>query len=115
MKSNIKILVSEAGTAAARTFAFQISIDEKALAEQVLTPVESQEVRELAGQYASLYEKGCQADASDYLALLSAGLYHLFFEKASKELQGKFAPGVDLVIESEIPEVLQLPWELLPF
>jgi tetratricopeptide (TPR) repeat protein len=114
MKSNMIISISEAGTPAARIISFKILADARILAEQSLSPVESQEVREISRQYSSLFETGCRADtARDYFDILGRGLFHLFFEDAWKEIEPKMAETTGLVVASQISEVLQLPWELL--
>lgn len=114
MKSNLIISVSEAGTPAARIFSFKILVGGKVLSEQSLSPVESQEVREISRQYSSLFEKGCRADtARDYFDILGRGLFHLFFEKSWAKIEPKVTEASGLVVASEVPDVLQLPWELL--
>jgi hypothetical protein len=114
MKSNIIISISEAGTPAARIISFKILAGAQVLAEQSLSPVESQEVREISRQYSSLFETGCRADtARDYFDILGRGLFHLFFEDAWKEIEQEMAEAAGLVVASQVPEALQLPWELL--
>jgi tetratricopeptide (TPR) repeat protein len=115
MRHNITSVISESGTAAARTFACKILAEGEVKAENILNPVESQEVREIAAQYVSLFEHGCRAKAQDYLPILSASLFRLFFEKSWKEIEPIASDGADLTIASEIPEVLLLPWELVRF
>ncbi|MBN1235455.1 MAG: AAA family ATPase [Methanotrichaceae archaeon] len=111
---NITISVSEAGTAAARTFACKILVDGNVMAERTLTPVQTQQVQEMASQYFSLLQGAGQAGAISYLPILSDGLFHLFLEAGGQDLAAMILPGARLTIASPIPEVLQLPWELLP-
>jgi tetratricopeptide (TPR) repeat protein len=111
---NITITVSEAGTAAARTFAYKILVEGNVVAERTLTPVQTQQVQEMASQYFSLLQGPGQASAKSYLPILSDGLFHLFLEKGWQDFQARISPGARLTIASPIPEVLQLPWELLP-
>lgn len=114
MKSNLVISISEAGTPAARIFTFKIITGGEVLSEQSLSPVESQEVREISRQYSSLFEKGCRADtARDYFDILGRGLFHLFFEKSWAKIEPRMAEVSGLVVASLVPDVLQLPWELL--
>ena len=108
---DIIIDVSEAGTAAARTFAYEITVDGRVAAQGVLTPVQSQQIKEIGSQYFSLWETKEQAES--YLPLLRDALGRLFLEKGEQEWRGSVASDVRLVISSSIPEVLQLPWELL--
>ncbi len=110
---NITITVSEAGTAAARTFAYKIQIDGIVLAERTLTPVQTQQVLETASQYFSLQQNAATASAKDYLPILRKGLFHLFFEAGGLDLAAKILPGARLTVASPIAEALQLPWELL--
>lgn len=113
--SDIIISITEAGTPAARVFNFKILTKGLLLAENTLSVVETQEVREISRQYGSLFEKGCKADvARDYFSILEHGLFHLFLEKAWSRLEPRMSEISGLAIASDIPEVLQLPWELLP-
>lgn len=114
MSQNIIISVSEAGSPASRTFAFKIAAGKEILVEQKLTPVESSQVREMAGQYISMFHESCKGNAAqDYLSILGDGLFHIFFETCWQDFGGKILEGGTLIIASEIPEVLQLPWEYL--
>ena len=60
---NITITVSEAGTAAARTFAYKILVEGNVVAERTLTPVQTQQVLETASQYFSLLQGVGQASS----------------------------------------------------
>jgi len=110
---NITITVSEAGTAAARTFAYKIQIDSIVQSERTLTPVQTQQVLETASQYFSLQQNAASSGAKDYLPILRKGLFHLFLEAGGGDLAAKILPGARLTVASPIAEVLQLPWELL--
>ena len=110
---DIIIDVSEAGTAAARTFAYEITVDRRVIAQGALTPVQSQQVHEISSQYFSLWETVGQEQAGSYLPLLRDALGRLFLEKGGQEWRGSIASDARLIISSSIPEVLQLPWELL--
>ncbi len=112
--SNMIISIAEAGPAAARVFKFKIWAEGQLLAENALSVVESQEVREVSRQYSSLFEKGCKADAArDYFGVLGQSLFHLFLEKAWDIIEPRTNRISGLLIASDIPEALQLPWELL--
>ncbi len=114
MSQRITITISEAGTAAARTFACKIMVMDDVVVERILTPVETQQVREMAAQYASLFQKGCAVRAAqDYLSILGDGLFQLFFERGWQDFGERVSSGGNLIIESTVPEVLQLPWEFL--
>lgn len=114
MKLYVIISAAEAGSAAARTISFGILIEGQTVASRSLSPVESQEVREISGQYQSLFEKGCKAEqAKDYFEILGKGLFHLFFEDVWGQIKSRINQGARFVISSQVPEVLGLPWELL--
>ncbi len=114
MKPDATISIVETGTATARTFSFKIIIDGQTIASQTLSPVESQEVREIFGQYITLFENGCKAElAQDYFEILGKGLFHLFFEKIWGQIRSRIDQGAKLTVASQIPKVLGLPWELL--
>lgn len=113
MKDKIILSIAEAGTPAARTFTLRVIVRGNCIAEQVLTPVKSREVREIAGQYMSLFGKVCSTEARDYLDILGAGIFRLFLEGIWQQLKSEVAEGADFVVASQIPEALQLPWEQL--
>ncbi|MDD1739623.1 MAG: tetratricopeptide repeat protein [Methanothrix sp.] len=112
---DIIIKVSEAGTAAARTFAYEIIADALVAAQGTLTPVQTQQVYEIGSQYFSLLEAKGQEQAMSYLPLLRDALAHIFLERGEQGWRESIASDARLVISSSIPEVLQLPWELLRF
>ncbi len=53
------------------------------------------------------------ARAKSYLPILRDGLFHLFLESSGQDFANMILPGARLTVASQIPEVLQLPWELL--
>lgn len=110
---NITISIYEAGTAAARTFAYKILVEGNVVAERTLTPVQTQQVLETASQYHSLLQGASLAGAKSYLPILRDGLFHLFLEAGWQDFATVILPGSRLTVASSIPEVLQLPWEML--
>jgi tetratricopeptide (TPR) repeat protein len=113
---NITIAVSEAGSAQTRTFDYKVTLDGEVVSERRLSPVQTSQVREMAMQYLSLLQGGSSSPgAKSYLPILGAGLFHLFLESGWQEFGSKILAGEvgRLIINSSIPEVLQLPWELL--
>ncbi len=112
---NITIAVSEAGSAQTRTFDYKVTLDKEVVSERKLSPVQTSQVREMAMQYHSLLQGSGSSGAKSYLPILGAGLFHLFLEFGWQEFGSKILPEEKgrLVINSSIPEVLQLPWELL--
>jgi tetratricopeptide (TPR) repeat protein len=114
MRSELVISVSEAGAFAARSLVCRIRAGKELLAERTLSPAASAEVRDISLQYISLFSKDCQAEeAEDYLRLLGNGLFRLFMEKDWEKIGDATASGASITVVSQIPEVLQLPWELL--
>lgn len=101
-----------------RGYIFDILADGEVLSrEQAVSTVESQEVKDLTGQYAMLFEKRYSPDViAGTLELLGSGLFRIWFRRSHERLMeiigepdGKTAR---LVIASDLPEVLSLPWEL---
>jgi len=113
-ESTVLLSIRDAGTPAARSYAFTILADSQTLDDRTLTPVESQEIGEISGQYQSLFDQSSRYYATDYLEILGSGLFHLFFEVAWGHIRSKASCGkVNLVVASDIPEVLILPWEIV--
>ena len=113
-ESTVFLSVRESGTPAARSYAFTILADGKTLDDRTLTPVESQEIGEISGQYQLLFDQSCRHRTTDYLEILGSGLFHLFFEVAWSQIKSTASCGkVNLVVATDIPEVLILPWEIV--
>lgn len=113
-ESTFFLSIKDAGTPSARSYAFTILADGKTLDDRTLTPVESQEIVEISGQYQSLFDRSCRYHTTDYLEILGSGLFHLFFEVAWGQIRSKASFGkVNLVVASDIPEVLLQPWEIV--
>jgi len=110
---DIMIKISKAGIAAARTFAYEIIADGRVIAQGSLTPVQSQQVHEIGSQYFSLLEEKGQGQATSYLSLLRDALVGLFVKSGEQDWRESIGLDARLVVSSSIPEVLQLPWELL--
>ena len=115
---NITIAVSETGSAQTRTFEYKVTLDGEVVSEWKLSPVQTSQVREMAMQYLSLLQGGgsnSSPGAKSYLPILGAGLFHLFLKFGWQEFASKIPAGEvgRLIINSSIPEVLQLPWELI--
>ena len=113
-ESTVLLSVRGSGTPAARSYAFTILAEGKTLDDRTLTPVESQEIGEISGQYQSLFDQSCRYNTTDYLEILGSGLFHLFFEAAWGQIRSGTSFGkVNLVVATDIPEVLILPWEIV--
>lgn len=113
-ESTVLLSVRESGTPAARSYAFTILVDGQVLDDRILTPVESQEISEISGQYKMLFDNDCRLKTtSDYLEVLGSGLFHLFFESSWRQIKAKVSGDkIRLVISTDIPDVLNLPWEI---
>jgi len=114
MQNDIMIEVWETGTAAARTFEFNIKVEGELVVNRKLTPVESLEARDISAQYASLFSGG-KKGMNSYLELLGESLFRLFIQPGWQEIRPQILSGRRLLVVSSIPEILQLPWELLRF
>ena len=113
-ESTVLLSIRDAGTPAARSYAFTIMVDGESLDDRTLTPVESQEIGEISGQYLSLFDQSSRHHRTDYLEILGSGLFHLFFEIAWGRIRSIASCGkVNLVVATDIPEVLILPWEIV--
>ncbi len=112
-RSIVLLSVSEAGAAAIRSHSFNIMADGQILDERSLSPVESRELGGIIDQYQMLFDKGCRPKVpANYLETLGSGLFHLFFKNAWDKFRTQ-ASGekILLVISSDNPEILRLPWE----
>jgi len=112
---SVTIAVWQAGSAAARTLAVEVGVQGKKAAKRALTPVEAQQAKEIASQYHSLQQGSGRQAAAGYLSILADMLFHLFLEPAWQNARDCLSPGADteLTVTCSLPEVLQLPWELL--
>lgn len=113
--TEVTIEVSEAGTVAARSLECRILRDGEVVAKRSIPPAMTGQALDMAAQRFSLPALAGGTDPERrYLALLGDGLGRIFFGEKRQEWMGELAPPVRLVIVSEVPEVLELPWELLP-
>jgi len=58
-ESTVILYVRNLETPGARSYTFTILVDGKLLDDRTLTPVESQEIGEISGQYQSLFDQSC--------------------------------------------------------
>jgi tetratricopeptide (TPR) repeat protein len=113
----ITLSIKESGERPNTTYLFHILLDEKALtSNQNLSLPDSQAVREISRSFNSLFEQGCkpEKDAGAQRAL-GKQLFDLWLAPSWKKINAAVPVGSlpFLVIASEIPEILNLPWELL--
>ncbi|MCJ7445635.1 MAG: ATP-binding protein, partial [Methanotrichaceae archaeon] len=116
MEPVVEISVSESGIPAIRTYTCGVTVVGQKIVSRELSPIESQQIRELYQQYISIFERGCKVEAvKDYMELLGKGLFHLFLEYAWGNLKPRMEFGAEVLVVSKMPEVLGLPWEFLRF
>jgi hypothetical protein len=113
----ITLSINEAGTPPQSTFLFHVMVDGEVVASnQSLSPDESKAVRETSRRYNGLFEGGSAPKlAGEKMAALGAELFGLWLASSWDKIRAKVAPGTLrlLVIASDLPDVLNLPWELL--
>ncbi|AET64439.1 hypothetical protein [Methanothrix harundinacea] len=113
----ITLSIDEAGTPPEATFLFSVMVDGTVVASnQSLSPEDSKAVREISRRYNGLFEAGCMPKlAAEKLAALSAELFALWLAGSWEKIKDMVKPGSQrlLVIASDLPDVLNLPWELL--
>ena len=111
MRSDVNMSVSEAGSPNARSLAIKLFVKGELITTKSLSPVESLEAVEVSRQYAALFDKGCSTGAAkDYMDLLGATLFRLWFEDSWSLVPQE---GARLVVSSDIPEILSTPWEIV--
>ena len=113
----ITLSIREAGTPPERSFLFQVLVDDEAVAtNQSLSPEQARAVREFSRQYNSLFEPPFKGQvAADNLQALGAQLFDVWLGHVWDKVAAKVPVGAQrmLVIASDVPDVLNLPWELL--
>jgi len=83
---------------------------------QSLILPESQAVREISRSFGALFEQGCSPEKdADAQRALGRQLFSLWLEPSWEKIRAAVPVSVlrFLVIASEVPEILNLPWELL--
>ena len=113
----ITLSINEAGTPPQSTFLFSVMVNGTVVASnQSLSPAESKAVREISRRYNGLFEGGCSPKlAGEKMAALGAELFGLWLAGSWEKIEEKVKSGSLrlLVIASDLPDVLNLPWELV--
>jgi len=113
----ITLAIKEAAQDDQRVFLFHIQLNGEVIApNQSLSPADSQAARDLSKQYNALYEKHRAPNlVSDDLRYLGGQLFNTWLASAWPTIITKLQPGTPrvLVIASDVPEILNLPWELI--
>jgi len=113
----ITLSINEAGTPPQSTFLFHVMVDGDVVASnQSLSPDESKAVREVSRRYNALFEGAFAPKlAAEKMAALGAELFALWLAGSWEKIGANVKSGSRrlLVLASDLPDVLNLPWELL--
>ena len=113
----ITLSIKEAGERPNIAYLFHILLDGKALtSNQSLSLPDSQAVREISRSFGALFEQVCQPEKdAEAQRALGKQLFDLWLATSWEKIMAAVPVGSlrFLVIASEIPEILNLPWELL--
>ncbi len=113
----ITLSIKEAGERPNSTYLFHIQLDGNVItSNQSLSLPDSQAVREISRSFGSLFEQGCRPEMdADAQRALGKQLFDLWLAPSWEKITAAVPVGAlrFLVIASEIPEILNLPWELL--
>lgn len=117
LEPTITLFINESGDRPNSSYLFHVFLDGKPLTSQSLSPSDSAAVREISRSFGSLFEQGgCRPenDASAQRAL-GARLFSLWLAFSWDKILAATPSGSSrlLVIASEAPEILNLPWELV--
>lgn len=113
----ITLSIKEAASDDQRVFLFHVQLGgEVVIANQSLSGEDSQAVREISKQYNPLFERHYAPGLiSDDLKVLGGQLFDIWLASAWPTIAVRLQPGVRrvLVVASEVPDILNLPWELI--
>lgn len=113
----ITLSIKEVASDDQRVFLFHVQLGAEVVAANLSLSVEdSQAVREISRRYNALFERHYAPGLiSDDLKLLGGQLFEIWLASAWSTIAVRLQPGMRrvLVIASEVPEILNLPWELI--
>ena len=114
----ITLSIKEAGVRPNSTYLFHIQLDGNVItSNQSLSLQDSQAVREISRSFSSLFEQDrCRPEMdADAQRALGKQLFDLWLAPSWEKITAAVSVGAlrFLVIASEVPEILNLPWELL--
>ncbi len=113
----ITLSIKEAGERPNSNYLFHILLNGTPLiSNQSLSHSDSQAVRELSRSFGALFEQGCRPEmGADAQKALGNQLFDLWLASSWEKITKAVPVGAlrFLVIGSEVPEILNLPWELL--
>ena len=111
----ITLSINESGYRPNSSYLFHVFLDGKPLTSQSLSQSDSAAVREISRTFGSLFEQGGCRPEKDAAAQRALGtrLFSLWLASSwDKILAARPSGSSLLVIASESPEILNLPWEL---
>jgi hypothetical protein len=112
----ITLAIKEAAQDDQRVFLFHLQLNGEVIAPTAsLSSENSQAVRDLSKQYNALYEMRRAPNlVADDLRDLGEQLFNTWLASAWPAIAARVQPGTPrvLVIASDVPEILNLPWEL---
>jgi hypothetical protein len=113
----ITLSIKEAGEHPNSTYLFHILLNGNPItSNQSLSLPESQTVREFSRSFGALFEQKCMpVKEADAQRALGRQLFNLWLASSWEKIRAAVPVGSlrFLVIASEIPEILNLPWEIL--
>jgi hypothetical protein len=113
----ITLSIKESGEHPASTYHYHILLNgSPIISNQSLSLPESQAVRELSRSFTALFEGGCRPEIdADAQRALGRQLFSLWLAPSWEKIRAAVPVGSlsFLVIASEVPEILNLPWEIL--
>jgi hypothetical protein len=113
----ITLSIKETGEHPVSTYHYHILLDGNPItSNQSLSPSESQAVRELSRSFAALFEQWCRPEKdAEAQRALGRQLFDLWLASSWEKIRAAVPVSAlwFLVVASEVPEILNLPWELL--
>jgi hypothetical protein len=113
----ITLSVKESGASPNTTYLFHITLDgHPILTNQSLSPQDSEKLRQISRSFGSIFEQTCRPEMeAGAEAALGPQLFSLFLASSWEKICAAVPSGSTrfLVIASDAPEILNLPWELL--
>ena len=113
----ITLSINESGDRPNSIYLFHVFLDGKPLSSQSFSQSDSAAVRKISRSFGSLFERGGCRPEKDAAAQRALGtrLFSLWLAPAWDKILAARPSGSSsfLVIASEAPEILNLPWELL--
>lgn len=114
----INLTIRETETALRRTFGYRIMVDRRVIVDdQRLSVAESQILRGLCNQYSSLYggSSGAAPLVLEQQRAVGVALFNLWLQRAWPQIDRLIPRGMRriLTVDSDLAEILALPWTLL--